>query len=79
FTRHPGRAFTRDEILDAVWGHRHITPAVLNRVVLLLRQALSESAGRQQYIHTLHGVGYRFDAAVRVSAQRAAEPIATNN
>ena len=26
FAQHPGRAFTRDEILDAVWGHRHVTP-----------------------------------------------------
>src|SRR5579872_239328 len=52
FALQPGRAFARDEILDAVWGHRHITPAVLNRVVLLLRQALGESAEHPQYIHT---------------------------
>ncbi len=36
----PGRAFTRDEILDAVWGHRHVTQSVLNRIMSLLRQAL---------------------------------------
>ncbi|MEP6941002.1 MAG: winged helix-turn-helix domain-containing protein, partial [Rudaea sp.] len=29
--REPGRAFSRDEILDAVWNHRHVTPGVLNR------------------------------------------------
>jgi TolB-like protein/DNA-binding winged helix-turn-helix (wHTH) protein/Tfp pilus assembly protein PilF len=74
--RQPGRAFTRDEILDAVWEHRHVTPGVLNRIVTLLRHALGESADRTQYLHTLYGVGYRFDAAVRFSAQRAtAEPI----
>jgi DNA-binding winged helix-turn-helix (wHTH) protein len=38
--RQPGRALTRDEILDAVWGHRHVTPGVLNRIVTLLRRAL---------------------------------------
>jgi TolB-like protein/DNA-binding winged helix-turn-helix (wHTH) protein/Tfp pilus assembly protein PilF len=57
----PGRVFTRDEILDAVWGHRHITPGVLNRVMTLLRHALGEDAQAARYLHTVHGVGYRFD------------------
>ena len=35
--RRTGRVVTRDEILDAVWGHRHVTPNVLNRIVTLLR------------------------------------------
>ncbi|WP_449427814.1 winged helix-turn-helix domain-containing tetratricopeptide repeat protein [Rhodanobacter umsongensis] len=64
--RHPGRAFGRDEILDAVWGHRHVTPGVLNRVVTLLRHALGERFEDQHYLHTLHGIGYRFDAQVRL-------------
>jgi TolB-like protein/DNA-binding winged helix-turn-helix (wHTH) protein/Flp pilus assembly protein TadD len=68
----PGKAFSRDELLDAVWGHRHVTPGVLNRVVTLVRHALGENAGSTRYIHTLHGVGYRFDGVVRRSAQRAA-------
>ncbi|GAB3786299.1 winged helix-turn-helix domain-containing tetratricopeptide repeat protein [Dyella agri] len=67
----PGKAFSRDELLDAVWGHRHVTPGVLNRVVTLVRHALGESAGSTRYIHTLHGVGYRFDGVVRRFAQRA--------
>jgi TolB-like protein/DNA-binding winged helix-turn-helix (wHTH) protein len=66
----PGKAFTRDDILDAVWGHRHVTPAVLNRIVTLLRHALGESAEEHRYLHTLHGVGYRLDADVRVGATR---------
>ncbi|MEL1263490.1 winged helix-turn-helix domain-containing protein [Pseudoxanthomonas putridarboris] len=57
----PGRVFARDEILDAVWGHRHVTPGVLNRIVTLLRQALDEDAHHPRLLHTLHGVGYRFD------------------
>lgn len=57
----PGHAFTRDDILDAVWGHRHVTPGVLNRVMTLLRHALGEEAQSPRYIHTVHGVGYRFD------------------
>ena len=61
----PGKAFTRDDILDAVWGHRHVTPGVLNRVVTLIRHALGESADEHRYLNTLHGIGYRFDADAR--------------
>lgn len=57
----PGRVFTRDEILDAVWSHRHVTPGVLNRVMTLLRHALGEDAQSSRYLQTVHGVGYRFD------------------
>lgn len=66
----PGRAFTRDQILDAVWGHRHVTPAVLNRIMSLLRHALGEDAQHPRYLHTLYGVGYRFNlpAAAPVAA-----------
>ena len=71
---HPGRAFDRDEILDAVWGHRHVTPGVLNRVVTLIRQALGESAEENRYLHTLHGVGYRFDAVTQSTSTRPVPP-----
>ncbi len=76
--RSPGRLFTRDEILDAVWGHHHVTPGVLNRVVTLLRQALAEDAHNPRLLHTVHGVGYRFDLPVAVSRSTAdAVPDAT--
>ena len=70
----PGRVFTRDQILDAVWGHRHVTPGVLNRVMTLLRHALGEDALGARYLHTVHGVGYRFDlpeVAVEAPAETA--------
>lgn len=75
--RYPGRAFGRDEILDAVWGHRHITPGVLNRVVTLVRHALGKRPDGQPYIHTLHGVGYRFDADVRALRRPGIAPTPT--
>src|SRR5688572_12165577 len=64
----PGRAFSRDDILDAVWGHRHVTPGVLNRVMTLLRHALGEDAHAPRYLHTLHGIGYRFDLPAPATA-----------
>ena len=57
----PGRVFTRDQSLDAVWGHRHVTPGVLNRIMSLLRQALGEDALHPRLLHTVYGIGYRFD------------------
>lgn len=69
----PGRAFSRDDILDAVWGHRHVTPGVLNRVMTLLRHALGEDAHTPHYLHTLHGIGYRFDLPAPAAAAQDAD------
>src|SRR5690606_17051689 len=49
-----------DALLDRVWGHRHVTPGVLNRVVAQLRKALGDHAEHPRYIQTLHSLGYRF-------------------
>lgn len=70
----PGHAFSRDELLDAVWGHRHVTPGVLVRVIGLLRRALGDDSER--YLQTVHGVGYRLvlPPAARVAAP-AEQPV----
>lgn len=68
--REPGRVLSRDEILDEVWGHSHVTPGVLSRVIALLRHALGESGEENHYLHTVHGVGFRLDADVRFAASR---------
>ncbi|MGH8156899.1 MAG: winged helix-turn-helix domain-containing protein [Rhodanobacter sp.] len=68
--REPGRVLSGDEILDVVWGHTHVTPAVLSRVIALLRHALGESGEESHYLHTVHGVGFRLDAQVRCAASR---------
>jgi TolB-like protein/DNA-binding winged helix-turn-helix (wHTH) protein len=65
--RTPDKVFSRDEILDAVWGHRHVTPSVLNRAILLIRHALGDSA---RGLHTLRGIGYRFGGEVRFFSQQ---------
>lgn len=63
---HAGRALERDELLDRVWGHRHVTPGVLNRVVAQLRKVLGDDAEHPRYIQTLHSLGYRFIAEVQL-------------
>ena len=53
--RHAGRVFTRDELLDQVWGYNHYpTTRTVDTHILQLRQKL---AGIE--IETLRGVGYR--------------------
>ena len=61
---------TRDQLLDAVWGHRHVTPATLNRAMVLLRRAFDDEPDHPRFIETVHGAGYRFIGAV----QRVAVP-----
>src|SRR6266850_8427472 len=56
----PGELLTRDQLLDAVWGHRYVTPSTLNRVISLARRALSDDADGPQLIQTVHGAGYRY-------------------
>ena len=68
--REPGRVLSRDEILDEVWGHSHVTPGVLSRVIAMLRHALGESGEENHFLHTVHGVGFRLDAEVRFAASR---------
>jgi predicted ATPase/DNA-binding winged helix-turn-helix (wHTH) protein len=59
---------TRDQLLDAVWGHRHVTPATLNRVMVLLRRAFDDDPDHPRFIETVHGAGYRFVGAVHCVA-----------
>jgi len=56
----PGQLLRRAQLLDAVWGHRYVTPSTLNRVIGLARRALLDDAGEPNFIQTVHGSGYRY-------------------
>lgn len=56
----PGELIGRDDLLDQVWGHRHVTPGVLTRVIAQLRHALDEDPQQPRYIQTRHALGYSF-------------------
>jgi TolB-like protein/DNA-binding winged helix-turn-helix (wHTH) protein/Tfp pilus assembly protein PilF len=58
--RRSGELVARDELLDAVWGHRHVTPGVLTRAIAQLRAALGDDAQQPRFIQTQHALGYRF-------------------
>lgn len=57
---HPGELIGRDDLLDRVWGHRHVTPGVLTRAIAQLRHALDDDPHQARYIQTQHALGYRF-------------------
>ncbi|MEC4718067.1 response regulator transcription factor [Noviherbaspirillum sp. CPCC 100848] len=58
--RHPGQVFTRQQLLDAVWGngfdgYEHTVNSHINR----LRAKIEKNHGEPEYIVTVWGVGYR--------------------
>lgn len=69
FLAHPGELLTRDQLLDAVWGHSFVTPATLNRIIMQLRRALADDSEHPRCIQTVHGLGYRFIAPLCEKAQ----------
>src|SRR4051794_34067645 len=61
---HHEQLVTKDELLDAIWGHRFVTEASLTSRVMAARKALGDSGQVQRFIRTVRGRGYRFVAAV---------------
>ncbi len=61
----PGRVFSREQLLDAVWGHdAEIEPRTVDVHVRRLRKALNEG-GRRDLIRTVRAAGYALDQAAR--------------
>jgi DNA-binding winged helix-turn-helix (wHTH) protein len=58
--RQPGQLMTKDALLDAVWGHRHVSESVLKTTISELRAALGDDARSPRYIETASRRGYRF-------------------
>jgi len=64
FVQHPGRVFTRTELLDEVWGQGHDGyDHTVNSHINRLRTKLGDERAEHALIHTVWGVGYRFEAA----------------
>lgn len=77
FASHPGRGFSRGELLDEVWGPEfdgfdHTVNTHINR----LRGKIEADPAEPRYIHTVWGVGYRFADAVSeaVRTRRRQDP-----
>ena len=65
FVQHPGRVFTRTELLDDVWGQGHDGyDHTVNSHINRLRSKLGDERAEAAFIHTVWGVGYRFEVVL---------------
>ena len=60
--RNEGRVFTRDQLLDAVWGEEcFVTPRTVDACVRRIRTKIEAGQGRPSLLRTIRGVGYCLD------------------
>ena len=72
--RSPGVVFSRDELMDRVWGYRDYAGGrVVDSHVARIRRKLGDEAAEPRYIRTVHWVGYTFREAARGSAPESTE------
>jgi len=61
FLQHPGRVFSREQLLDLVWGHDvYVEPRTVDVHIRRLRKALNED-DEQDIIRTVRSAGYSLD------------------
>lgn len=59
--REPGVVFTRDTLMDRVWGYRDYAGGrVVDSHVARIRRKLGDDGTEAGFIRTVHGVGYSF-------------------
>ncbi len=59
--RHPGQVFTRDQLLEHVWGYEYGGESrTVDVHVHWLRSQIEDDPGQPAFIHTVRGVGYVF-------------------
>ncbi len=61
FAQHPGRAYSRQELLDLVWGYQYAGYShTVNTHINRLRNKIEDDPSAPRYIKTVWGMGYRF-------------------
>ncbi|HEY5790569.1 MAG TPA: response regulator transcription factor [Gammaproteobacteria bacterium] len=61
FARHPGRVFTRMQLLDQVWGYNHEGyEHTVNSHINRLRAKIERDPAHPRWVLTVWGVGYKF-------------------
>ena len=59
----PNRVFTRDQLLDAVWGtERFVTPRSVDVYIRRLREKVESDADHPAFLKTVRGAGYMFES-----------------
>ncbi|MBX7135776.1 MAG: response regulator transcription factor [Fimbriimonadaceae bacterium] len=61
--RHTGQVFSRDTLLDRVWGHDvYVNPRTVDVHIHWLRERIESQANKPTRLVTIRGVGYKFVA-----------------
>ena len=61
FASHPGRVYTRSQLLDSVWGYGHDgSEHTVNSHINRLRAKIEKDSAKPDFILTVWGVGYKF-------------------
>ena len=61
FARHPGRVYSRSQLLDLVWGYGHEGyEHTVNSHINRLRAKIERNPAQPRYVLTVWGVGYKF-------------------
>ena len=61
FIEHAGRALSRGQIMDGVWGYDSaVTPRSIDRFVTTLRRKIEVDSAHPEFIETIREFGYRF-------------------
>jgi DNA-binding response OmpR family regulator len=59
--REPGVVFTREQLMDRVWGYRDYAGGrVVDSHIARIRRKLGEDGEGTRFVRTVHGVGYAF-------------------
>lgn len=62
---HPGKVFTREQLLDRVWGFDfNVDTRTVDVHVRYVRQKVEQDPANPKYIKTVRGVGYKFSENV---------------
>ena len=64
FLAHTGHAFSREQLLEEVWGRdQYVTHRTVDVHIRRLRERIEEQPNEPKYLTTVRGFGYRFEAA----------------
>jgi DNA-binding response OmpR family regulator len=73
FARHPGRVYSREQLLDQVWGYQHSGyDHTVNSHINRLRAKIEEDPQNPRCILTVWGVGYKFNETAEQPSHSAA-------
>jgi TolB-like protein len=67
------RVFTKDDLLDAVWGGRFVSESNLTTRINAARKAIGDSGQEQRLIRTLSRKGFRFVGLVTSAAEKVSD------